>query len=341
MNSESEWDDYKFRQVLLPLLRYGLVQVSWNTDFVQIFMHPLVRWKANVEGERRKVIPRWDVTQAIFYACAVRQAWTNEYPSQKLVDALSFIRNNAPAAESFLSAPIDRMDSVLDMIGEQYERANRMNEAKHIYEAIAKASNEACPVVSKCYPNSIARMANLMTLASVSHLWAFQMNPLELSMLYLANMEIGNLPLSYNTLKQLETWLSSRGRIDQAEEVVKTMVKKSSRFEYATSDRHFWIMWTLAKLSIQQENWNEAEVILKEMEAIDKKNFERRWSLKNQRGNFWEIWRLARACIDHGRWDEADIMLKEIQDPNSEYTFDFRRFRVCKEPSMLGSGMRL
>lgn len=51
VDNERAWDDFKFRQVLQPLLRYGLIEYSRNQELVQIFVHPLVRWKANQDSE--------------------------------------------------------------------------------------------------------------------------------------------------------------------------------------------------------------------------------------------------------------------------------------------------
>lgn len=56
-------------------------------------MHPLVRWKAQLDGEeRRKTGPPWNATVTMFYESAARQVWAEGHPGEASVEVQRFTR---------------------------------------------------------------------------------------------------------------------------------------------------------------------------------------------------------------------------------------------------------
>ncbi|KAI0898019.1 hypothetical protein F4806DRAFT_460892 [Annulohypoxylon nitens] len=229
-----KWTDFKLRQALRPLLRYGLIEYSRHQGLVQIYMHPLVRWKAIQDSKERTNITSYDAINAMFHASAALQVQANRnYGSGQVV---KFIRTHAPTAEVFLSAPIDAMNPALDMIGNHFEHANRINDARRLYEETTDASIQACTDDSECYQTTIARVVNLMifTYETSQHSWWEFF--LDLAKLFLKQRS-GEIPIDFEIISFLEHHVKIFCDYDGSNEVLGTMAKK---FKYRS-----WHAWPL------------------------------------------------------------------------------------------------
>lgn len=268
INEHGKWDDFKFREALKPLWQYGIVKSSRINSFTQISIHDLIRWKVRVDGEEsQKIEPSWDAIHAMFQASAIRQVWIEKDPDQTSVEILTFIRRFAPAAKAFLSAPIDRTDSVLDMIGEQYELGDRIDDTKRLYEALAVDFETIAPYpgfISDDFDIATARKVNLRTFKSVTHLWSFPNDPLERAKDLLGFVDLKTSPVSYNALAMAGNHFVKPGYYDKAEEICLVMMDKALRIWGSRETRYGMAVLNLAELYMAQGKSGDAEVLLKQ-----------------------------------------------------------------------------
>ncbi|KAI0376669.1 hypothetical protein F5Y04DRAFT_285613 [Hypomontagnella monticulosa] len=329
VDATGTWDDFHFRQALEPLLRYGLVEFGRTNDFVVIYIHPLVRWKASQKDEKSTDTLSWDVVHAMFYACAIRQIYSGEDTNRKSAWASIHIGRYAPAPKVFLSAPIDIMDPVLDMIADQYEINDRVNDSHDLFETLLKADAEQLfgansnrlyetiqkgqigqLAILKSFLPMIARlMNNVVLLALAESKVQLAIQPL---LNLLLNVGIENFPLSqlsYSALRILATssptwsWTTDT----ELEQIFRALTERSFLSYGAEDVRHYMDLEMLAMTYLNHGKWNEAKIVVQEMEIYHERIFLEGWD-KMCQSPFWKRFLSCNnsltwpVCMDPVNW---------------------------------------